>query len=75
VTDWVSSSYCDGGTCAEISWQRSSFCEGGSCTDVALTAGDVLVRDGKDPDGAVLRFSREEWAAFVAGVKAGEFDR
>lgn len=24
--------------------------------------------------GPALRFTREEWAAFVAGVKAGEFD-
>jgi Domain of unknown function (DUF397) len=39
-------------------------------------AGDaVLVRDSKDPDGAVLTFTVEEWDAFQAGVLAGEFAR
>lgn len=33
-----------------------------------------MVRDGGDPDGPVLRFTDGEWAAFVAGVNAGEFD-
>lgn len=55
-------------------WERSSFCDGGSCTEVAFTDAGVLVRDGKDPDGPRLAFTREEWSAFVAGCKAGEFD-
>ncbi len=34
----------------------------------------VGVRDGKTPDTSpVLVFDREEWLAFVAGIKAGEF--
>jgi hypothetical protein len=38
-------------------------------------AGDsVLVRDSKDPSAVVLAFTPDEWAAFVAGVRAGEFD-
>jgi hypothetical protein len=32
------------------------------------------VRDSKDPDGNVLIYSREEWTAFLAAAKAGEFD-
>jgi hypothetical protein len=32
------------------------------------------MRDSKDQDGPVLCFTVEEWKAFVAGVKAGEFD-
>jgi hypothetical protein len=35
----------------------------------------VLVRDSKDPAGAVLTFNGTEWDLFVAAVKAGEFDR
>jgi hypothetical protein len=35
----------------------------------------VLVRDSKDPTGSVLSFNGDEWDAFVAGVKGGEFDR
>lgn len=58
----------------EAVWRRSSRCEGGACVEVAFTDAGVLVRDGKDPDGPVLRFTREEFAAFVAGCKAGEFD-
>ena len=30
--------------------------------------------DTKVADGPALHFTREEWTAFVAGVKAGEFD-
>lgn len=33
-----------------------------------------LVRDSKDPDGPTLAFTAAEWAAFIAGVKDGEFD-
>jgi predicted secreted Zn-dependent protease len=55
-----------------MEWQRSSYCAGGACVEVAVEAGAVLVRDGKDPYGPVLTFTAAEWAAFVAGVQAGE---
>jgi hypothetical protein len=32
------------------------------------------VTDTKDPEGPRLRFDASEWRAFVAGVRAGEFD-
>jgi hypothetical protein len=32
------------------------------------------VRDSKTPDGPKLAFTADEWLAFTAGVKAGEFD-
>jgi Domain of unknown function (DUF397) len=36
----------------------------------------MAVRDGKAPEtSAVLFFSDEEWRSFLAGVKAGDFDR
>ena len=34
----------------------------------------VAVRDSKDPDGPRLVVTPDEWRAFAAGVKAGEFD-
>ncbi|WP_067180158.1 DUF397 domain-containing protein [Microtetraspora niveoalba] len=34
----------------------------------------IAVRDSKDPDGPRLFFTPAEWDAFVAGVKAAEFD-
>jgi hypothetical protein len=34
-----------------------------------------VVRDSKDPERRTsLVFTRDEWTAFVAGVKNGEFD-
>lgn len=59
-----------------VSFRRSSACNGGMCVEVALSVGDnILVRDAKDgaPDAPVLRFTKDEWEAFVVGVHAGEF--
>ena len=33
------------------------------------------VRDSKDPSGAALVCTPDEWDAFVGGAKDGEFDR
>jgi hypothetical protein len=56
---------------------RSNGSGGNQCVEVDLDAetGAVLVRDSKDPiTGCRLRFTDAEWDAFIAGVKAGEFD-
>jgi len=53
----------------------SSFCSWGDCVEVGLQSdGTVAVRDTKDPERVTLSFTAEEWSAFVAGVKNGEFD-
>ena len=53
----------------------SSFCNFGGCVEVGRTPeGAVMVRDTKDRTQEPLTFTDEEWIAFVAGVKAGEFD-
>ncbi|SDG51231.1 DUF397 domain-containing protein [Pseudonocardia oroxyli] len=53
---------------------RSSFCSAGSCVEVSHGPGEtVRIRDSKDPVTR-LAFTGVEWADFVAGVKAGEFD-
>ncbi|MQS16774.1 DUF397 domain-containing protein [Streptomyces kaniharaensis] len=65
-------------------WRKSSY-SGGSdgCVEVAgdpgaaglCGVGGVLpVRDSKDPGGPVLHFPSPAWRAFVAAVRAGEFD-
>jgi multidrug efflux pump subunit AcrB len=41
--------------------------------DIAKVEGGVMVRDSKNPDHAPLKFTPEEWLAFVAGVNQGEF--
>lgn len=35
----------------------------------------VTMRYACDPDGTVLIFTPNEWEAFLAGAKDGEFDR
>ncbi|ROT31276.1 DUF397 domain-containing protein [Micromonospora sp. HM5-17] len=49
-------------------WRKStrSGTNGGSCVEVADNLpGVVLVRDSKDPNGAVLAFTPTQWQAFV----------
>jgi hypothetical protein len=56
-------------------FRRSSFCSGGTCLEVRHADGRVAVRDAKDPHHPEQRFTARAWAAFLAGVRAGEFDR
>lgn len=46
----------------------------GQCVEVNDTGEALLLRDSKDPAGPVLRFTQDEWKAFINGVKLGEFD-
>ena len=60
---------------ARDGFRVSSFCSEGGCVGVAIEpGGEVRVVDTKADDGPALTFTPAEWAAFVAGVKAGEFD-
>lgn len=52
----------------------SSFCSGGDCIAVEREpGGNVALSDSKNP-GPSLLFTAQEWAAFILGAKAGEFD-
>lgn len=57
-------------------WRRSIACGASvNCAEVrTLPDGSVEVRDSKNPD-TVLRYDAAAWAAFLAGVKRGEFDQ
>ena len=70
-------------------WRKSSFSNGNggnNCVEIYTSPldGAVVVRDSKlcmwfenliaDPQFDTLQFTRDEWVAFVQGVKAGEFD-
>ena len=55
-------------------WRRASFCDNSSCVEVANGNNFVAMRDSKVKGGPMLSYTRQEWAAFIAGVKAGEFD-
>jgi Domain of unknown function (DUF397) len=59
-----------------LRWKKAtaSFANG-DCVEVAgLPDGQVAVRDSKDPDGPILRFSAAEWRAFLTGIAGHEFD-
>lgn len=55
---------------------KSSFCDApsGHCVLVAQKNNLVAVRDSKDISQATLVFDKDEWKAFIEGVKVGEFD-
>lgn len=56
-------------------FRKSSFSPTDNCVEVALLpGGGARVRDSKNQTGPVQSYNRGEWAAFLAGVKAGEFD-
>lgn len=57
-------------------WRKSTYSNGqASCVEVRAGQPDaVAVRDSKDRGGPELGFTAGAWAAFVRGVKQGEFD-
>mgnify|MGYP001580902812 CR=1 FL=1 len=61
---------------ADGNFQKSSFSKNNpkTCVEVARKPEGVAVRDSKNPDGPVLYFTHDEFAAFANGVKGGEFD-
>jgi hypothetical protein len=60
-----------------LNWVKSSLSfSNGNCVEVAsLSEGGVGVRNSRDSEGAVLRFTPDEWHAFIGGARMGEFDR
>jgi hypothetical protein len=56
-------------------WRSSSSCENSVCVQTKDgDNGTWMIRDSKNPGAGVLTFSPDEKTAFLAGVKAGEFD-
>jgi Domain of unknown function (DUF397) len=61
---------------------NSGPCESNTCVGVAIGNVGVVIWDTKthNADGSLnlnvgpLSFSREEWAEFIAKVKAGDYD-
>jgi len=69
----------NGATASEpgsLRWRKSSASNpSGNCVEVAaLPGGDVAMRNSRHPAGAALIYTRAEIAAFLAGVRNGEFD-
>ena len=62
-----------------LQWRKSSRSANDdppdNCVEAAtFPGGAVAVRDSKNRTGPLLRFTPTEWAAFTAGVRAGEFN-
>ncbi|MGI5184710.1 DUF397 domain-containing protein [Dactylosporangium sp. CA-152071] len=58
-------------------WRKSSHSNGNggnNCVEVTVAASAAGVRDSKNPDGAVLRFSPAAWKSFLSDAKHGNFD-
>jgi len=57
-------------------WRKSgrSSPSSDNCVEIAFVPGGVGVRDSKNREGGILEFTEDEWSAFVAGTKEGEFD-
>jgi hypothetical protein len=60
-----------------FNWVKSSLSfANGNCVEVASLPDDEIgVRNSRESEGAVLRFTSDEWHAFLGGVRNGEFDR
>jgi hypothetical protein len=56
-------------------WRKSTRSGTNGCVEVAFVQGEVAVRDSKQHGGPVLVFTAHEWAAFLRGVRDGEFDQ
>ncbi|MFI6517331.1 DUF397 domain-containing protein [Spirillospora sp. NPDC050679] len=59
-------------------WRKSSRSGSTSgqsdCVEVADLAGNIGVRDSKNPEGPSLLLDSAEWRAFTSGIKRGEHD-
>ncbi|MER6954708.1 DUF397 domain-containing protein [Streptomyces sp. NPDC000618] len=58
----------------DVAWRKASASGAeNDCVEIAeLPGGCRAVRDSKNPEREPLRFTASEWAAFRAGVFAGE---
>lgn len=55
-------------------WVRSRHCDTNSCVEAADLGSEVAIRNSQNPNGPVVLFTKEEWRAFVGGVRDGDFN-
>lgn len=60
----------------DVRWRKSRESNpSGNCVEVAeLPDGAIAMRNSRDPQGPALVYTRAEIAAFLTGVRNGEFD-
>ena len=54
-------------------WAKSARCESSHCVETAKLDDAMAMRNSTAPT-TTLTIPAADWAAFVAGVRAGEFD-
>lgn len=60
---------------SRATWRKSTKSQqSGQCVEMAKVEGAIGVRDSKEPNGPILVFTVEEFAAFLDGATNGEFD-
>ncbi len=59
-----------------LRWRKSSASNpSGNCVELAeLAGGDIIVRNSRHPAGPSIVYTRAEIAAFIRGIRSGEFD-
>ncbi len=58
-----------------LKWRKARQSAGnGECVEVAPAGDCIVVRDSKDPKGAMLVYKNEEWRQFLKGAKQDDFD-
>jgi Domain of unknown function (DUF397) len=62
---------------SDTAWMKASKSSGngGACVEARREGGAIEVRNSKSPEVGSVRFTLEEWDAFLDGAKKGEFDR
>jgi len=65
-----------GSSASETSrWRKSTFSNTHDCVEIGeLPDGGIGIRNSRHPARPLADFTRDEIAAFLRGVKAGEFD-
>jgi hypothetical protein len=56
------------------SWQKARASNQTDCVELRRNGDCVEMRDSKNPEGAILRYSRLDLATLLAAARNGEFD-
>jgi hypothetical protein len=56
-------------------WRKSSISDTKECVEIRFLGRAIQVRNSRDRGGPVFTFDAPSWAAFLAGVRSGEFER
>ncbi|MFC7343135.1 DUF397 domain-containing protein [Saccharopolyspora griseoalba] len=59
----------------DYTWRKSGRSGKVNCVEVALSAEFAAVRDSKAPESGHLVVDSTSWRRFLAGLKAGRYDR